>query len=475
MPEKYDVVIIGSGPNGLAAAITLAQAGRSVIVFEAKDTIGGGVRTKEATLPGFKHDICSAIHPLAFGSPFFRTLSLEQHGLEWIHPPYALAHPFDDGHAVLLSRSIEETASNLAGDAAAYIKLMNPVVQSWPEIEPALLGPLKFPAHPLSLARFGLKALFPVEYLAKTVFRAQYAKGFLAGLAAHSMLSLNSPATSAFGLILAASGHMYGWPFPRGGSQQIANALAQIFMEMGGEIQTNTEITSLDSIPDSTVILADITPGQLLHIAGNHLPPGYKRGLERYRYGPGVFKIDYALDAPIPWKSPDCALAGTVHLGGTLEEIAASEKIVWQGKTSEQPFVILAQQSLFDPTRAPDGKHTAWAYCHVPSNSNADMTEQIENQIERFAPGFRKHILARHTMKASELEAYNPNYIGGDINGGVQDIRQLFTRPMLRTDPYATPNKKLFICSSSTPPGGGVHGMCGYHAAQSALKKATFK
>lgn len=466
---EYDAVVVGSGPNGLAAAITLARAGCSVIVFEAKKTIGGGLRSAGLTLPGFFHDICSAIHPLGIGSPFFKTLPLAEHGLEWVHPQSPLAHPFDDGTAAVLERSIDATCGTLNRDGGAYRNLMQPLVSDWDKLADGLLSPLQLPAHPIAMARFGLYAVQSASGLAKRLFGGEKARGFFAGMAAHSIMSLDQIVTSAIGLVLGVLGHKVGWPMPRGGSQKIADALASYLRSLGGEIATDREIKTLDELPSSRAVFLDVTPRQLLRIAGDRLPAGYRRRLEKYRYGPGVFKVDWALDGTIPWKAKECGRAGTVHLGGTLDEIAAGERMVWEGGHPEKPYVLLAQQSMFDPTRAPLGKHTAWAYCHVPNGSSFDMTERIEAQIERFAPGFRDLVLARSTRSASEFEQYNSNYIGGDINGGVQDIWQLFTRPTARLVPYSTPVKGLYICSSSTPPGGGVHGMCGYHAVSAAL------
>jgi phytoene dehydrogenase-like protein len=473
---QYDAVVVGSGPNGLAAAITLAQAGRSVIVYEAKESVGGGARSLELTLPGFIHDVCSAIHPLGVSSAFFRSLPLERYGLEWIQPPAQLAHPLDDGSAAVLERSIEATGATLGRDADAYQHLMQPLVAHWDTIADSFLGPLRLGSllhHPFELAPFGLKAIRPAQGLARQIFRGERARAFFAGMSAHSMLPLSRPTSAAFGLTLGALGHVVGWPLPRGGSQQITNALAAYLRSLGGEIVTGVEIKSLDMLPASQAVLCDITPQQLIRIAGPRLPRDYIRRLGRYRYGPGVFKLDLALDGPIPWRTPECGLAGTVHIGGTLEEIAAAETEVWHGKHPDRPFVLLAQQSLFDATRAPAGKQTVWAYCHVPNGSTFDMTERIEAQVERFAPGFREHILARHTYTAALLEQYNANYIGGDINGGVQDIWQMFTRPTIQVNPYTTPVKGLYLCSSSTPPGGGVHGLCGYFAAQSALRERS--
>jgi phytoene dehydrogenase-like protein len=465
-----DAIVVGSGPNGLAAAITLAQAGRSVCVYEARDTVGGGLRSAELTLPGFIHDVCSAIHPLGAGSPFFRKLPLAGHGLEWIDPPLALAHPFDDGTAATLERSIEATGASLDQDKIAYQKLMAPFVADWDKLAHEFLGPLRLPRHPLAMARFGLKALRSAKGLAHSTFSGDRARAFFAGLAAHAIMPLEKMPTAAFGLILGILGHTIGWPLPRGGSQKIADALADYLRSLGGEIITGRRIERVDELPPARAILFDVTPRQLLCIAGDQLPAGYRRQLERYRYGMGVFKVDWALDGPVPWQAGECLRAGTVHLGGTMAEIAAAEQAVWRGKHPDRPYVLVTQQSLFDPTRAPAGKQTLWAYCHVPHASTVDMTAQIENQLERFAPGFRDRILARNVISTTELQAYNANYIGGDINGGVQDLWQLFTRPVVRLVPYSTPNKRIFLCSSSTPPGGGVHGMCGYFAAQAALR-----
>ena len=463
--KDFDVVVIGSGPNGLAAGIALQQKGLAVLIIEGKKEIGGGLRSAELTLPGFVHDICSAIHPLAAASPFFRTLPLEKFGLEFIYPSISAAHPFDDGTAAILTKSIKETAQHLPGDEAAYTRLLQPVVNDWPSIEEDVLAPLHFPKAPLKMASFGLKALTSATWLAKE-FKTEKAKGLFAGMAAHSIQPLSNLSTSAIALVLMAAGHLGGWPVPKGGSRNIAKALADYFISIGGKIETGLFVKSLEAIPSSHAVLFDITPKQLLQIAGHRFSTVYKWQLEKYRYGMGIFKIDFALDAPIPFTAAECRQAGTIHIGNTLQEIASSEKAASQGQHPEKPFVLLAQQSLFDATRAPTGKHTAWAYCHVPNGSTVDMSNAIEQQIERFAPGFRERILAKHTMHTADMEAYNPNYIGGDINGGIIDLSQLFTRPALRYSPYRTSAKGLYICSSSTPPGGGVHGMCGYHAAQ---------
>ncbi len=465
-----DAVIVGSGPNGLAAAITLARAGSSVLVLEAAETAGGGTRTAELTLPGFRHDVCSAIHPLGLASPFFRSLPLADHGLELIQPPAALAHPLDDGSAVTLERSVDATAARLGGDGRPYRKLMEPLVETAEVLLDELLGPLRIPRHPLTVARYGLRAILPAQRLARCLFQEAPARALFAGLAAHSMLPLTRAPSAAFGLMLGLLGHHAGWPLARGGSQALADALVSYLRSLGGEVETGREVVSLTDLPPARAILVDLTPRQLVAIAGERLPAGYRRRLDRYRYGLGVFKLDLALDGPAPWQAPECARAATVHLGGTLEEIASSEAAAWQGRHAERPYVLLAQQSMFDPSRAPEGKHTVWAYCHVPSGSTLDMSERIEAQIERFAPGFRDRILARHGYSAAAMEAYNGNYVGGDINGGVQDLRQLYARPVARRVPYATPLRTVLICSSSTPPGGGVHGMCGHWAAQAALR-----
>ncbi|WP_285010981.1 phytoene desaturase family protein [Pedobacter faecalis] len=465
----YDAIVVGSGPNGLAAAITLQQEGLSVLLIEGKDKIGGGLRSAELTLPGFMHDVCSAIHPLAVGSPFFQTLPLSDHGLTYLYPELAAAHPFDDGTAAVLSSSLRDTARCLGADERRYLKLMGPVVEDWPDLAADVLGPLRFPKHPLKLASFGLKALTSATYLSRR-FKTAKARGLWAGMAAHSIQPLSNLSTSAIGLVLMAAAHLKGWPVPAGGSGEIAAALSSYFLSLGGRIETNWYVRSLDELPTAKTVLFDVTPRQMLQIAGHRFSTIYKWQLERYRYGMGVFKIDWALDGPVPFTAAEARRAGTVHIGNTMEEIEFSERECWQGKHADRPFVLLAQQSLFDDSRAPSGKHTAWAYCHVPYGSTKDMTTAIEGQVERFAPGFRDLILARHTMNTAQMQEYNPNYIGGDINGGVIDLAQLFTRPALRMSPYRSSAKGLYICSSSTPPGGGVHGMCGYHAAKRALK-----
>jgi phytoene dehydrogenase-like protein len=465
----YDAIVIGSGPNGLAAAITMQQKGLSVLLIEGKNEIGGGLRSAELTLPGFVHDICSAIHPLSIGSPFFQTLPLHEHGLEYIVPDIAAAHPFDDGRAAAVYQSVQKTAESLGKDKKAYLNLIRPLVDDWPKIAGDVLAPLHFPKAPIAMAKFGLKALTSATFLARN-FKTKEAKGLWAGMAAHAIQPLSNLSTSAIGLVLLLSAHRKGWPIAKGGSSEIAKALASYFISLGGKIETGHLVSSLNTLPSSKAILFDITPRQLLKIAGHRFSSIYKWQLERYRYGLGVFKIDWALDGQVNFAAPEARNAGTVHVGNTIEEIVYSEREASKGRHSHKPYILLAQQSLFDASRAPAGKHTAWAYCHVPNGSRKDMTLTMERQIERFAPGFRDQILGRHTMSPTQMEEYNPNYIGGDINGGVIDLGQLFTRPALRLSPYRTSAKGLYICSSSTPPGGGVHGMCGHHAAKTALK-----
>lgn len=469
---RYDAVIVGAGPNGLAAAIELARNGCAVAVLEANEQIGGCARSGELTLPGFVHDLGAAIHPLGVASPFFRSLPLEKHGLAWIHPAVPLAHPFDDGTATLLERSIDATAAALGTDAAAYRHLMDGVVDDVDRIAATLVGSPQLPRHPLALAIAACRGLRSARGLAESLFIGERARGLFAGISAHSFLPLEQGPSALFGLVLGVLGHAHGcgWPIARGGSQTIVNALASCLRSLGGEIFTGVRVTNVDEVPPARAILFDLTPRQLLAIGGLSFPKRYRRTLKRYRYGPGVFKMDFALDGPIPWQAEACLRAGTVHLGGTLAEIAAGEADVWRGKHPAHPFVLLAQQSLFDETRAPAGMHTAWAYCHVPNGSTFDMTERIETQIERFAPGFRDRILAKHAMTCADLERINANLVGGDINGGIMDFRQLLTRPTLRLPLHSTPAKGIYLCSSSTPPGGGVHGLCGYLAARAALR-----
>src|ERR1700730_5922514 len=461
--------VIGAGPNGLSAAITLAQKGVHVDVFEAQQQPGGAARTLELTLPGFLHDFGSAVHPLAAGSPFFSSLPLHSHGLEWIHSPAPLAHPFDDGTTVTLERDLRAAESVFAPDGKRWRRLMQPLAEHWPILSAEILRPLNmFTTHPFLLARFGLTAFLPAKTLVH-LFRGERTKALFAGLAAHSFLSLDEPLSAAFGMILGAAAHAVGWPIPRGGAQSITNALCAHLTSLGGTVKTSTRIEHLSTLENYNAILCDVTPHQLLRIARNRLPARFARSLAKYRYGPGVFKVDYALRSPIPWKAADCPRAATVHLGGGLQEIAASEYAMRHGRHSEKPFVLLSQPSLFDPTRAPAGQHIAWAYCHVPNSSNVDMLQALESQIERFAPGFRDCVLARRIFPPHALEEMDANLIGGDISGGAVDLRQFFFRPTWRH--YATPARDIYICSSSTPPGGGVHGMCGYHAAKLAASR----
>lgn len=469
MATDYDAIVVGSGPNGLAAAITLARAGCSVLVCEANATIGGGARSAGLTLPGFVHDTCSAVHPLAAGSPFFKTLPLDRFGLHWIHPGIPLAHPLDDGSAASLHRDVDLTAQQL--DSSAYARLMKPLTRNWENLANEFLQPvLHIPKHPLILAKFGIPALLPATLLARILFKHETARALFAGVAAHSFLPLDAPVSSAFALVLGLAGHAVGWPIPRGGSQAIANALADYFRELGGKIDLNRRVNSLDELPKSRAVLLDISTWQFVQLAGPRLPARYRRRLKNFRHAPGVFKIDYALSSPIPWRSEACRRAGTVHVGGTMKEIAAAERDVVHGVIPERPFVLVAQQSLFDETRAPRGQHTLWAYCHVPFNCKIDMSEPIESQIERFAPGFRDCIIARHKMGPADLEKSNANLAGGDISGGAASLGQLVARPVFSPAPYRTPLPGVYLCSASTSPGGGIHGMCGYHAAINVLR-----
>jgi phytoene dehydrogenase-like protein len=468
----HDAVVVGSGPNGLAAAIELARSGASVLVLEGTEAIGGGTRSSELTLPGYVHDVCSAVHPMGLMSPFFRSLPLEEHGLRWIRPEASVAHPLDDEPAVMLYRSIEKTGEGLGRDAARYSKIFSPLVRQGHGLMADILSPpLAMPKHPLTFMRFGSKALWPATWFARGCFREERTRALFGGCAAHSVLPLNAPFTAALGLIFTIAGHVDEWPVAAGGSRAISDALASLLRSLGGEIQTGVRIKSVDELPPARVFLFDTGPDQLATIAEPVLPERYVRRLRRYRFGPGVFKLDWALEEPIPWRDKNCLLASTVHLGGRMAEIAAAEAALSRGEHPTRPFVLLCQQSQFDDSRAPTGKQTGYAYCHVPAGSNVDLTEAIENQVERFAPGFKDTIRARHAMHCADFERYNPNFVGGAITGGSADITQLMTRPVARLDPYTTPNRRVFLCSASTPPGGGVHGMCGYNAARSALRQ----
>ncbi|HEU4673797.1 MAG TPA: NAD(P)/FAD-dependent oxidoreductase [Candidatus Limnocylindrales bacterium] len=466
---RLDAVVVGAGPNGLAAAITLARAGRSVEVLEAASEPGGGSRSAELTLPGFLHDVCSSVQPLGIASPFFRGLDLADRGLDWVHPDAPLAHPLDDGRVAFLERSVERTAAGLGRDRRRWRLLFGPVVDDVERLLPAILGPVvRVPRHPIALARFGLPALLPASTLAGRWFRDDPARALFAGIAAHSMVALGRPLSASFALVLGMLGQSVGWPLARGGSGQLTKALVAELEAHGGRVRIDARVGSEAELPPATATVLDVTPRQALAIAGGRMSRRERFAARRFRYGPGVFKVDWALDGPIPWRSPEVARAGTVHLGGRLDELVESEAAVAAGRAPERPFVLLVQPTLFDPSRAPEGRHIGWAYCHVPGGSSVDMTDRIEAQVERFAPGFRDRILARHTVGPAQLEAYDENYVGGDINGGIADVRQLILRPWPALDPYRI-GDRLWLCSSSTPPGGGVHGMSGWHAAQSVL------
>lgn len=481
MTGRHDAVVIGAGPNGLVAAIELARAGRSVLVLEAADRPGGGTRTEELTLPGFRHDVCSAIHPLALGSPALRSLPLTEHGVRWIHPTHALAHPLAEhtvdepgSGAAILDRSIETTADRLGVDGRAWNDVMSLVSGRGFDLVDELLDPLSVPRHPVSLARFGLTGIQGSARVGRRRFETPEAQAMFAGLAAHSILRLDAPATAGYGMMLGALAHLVGWPMAEGGSAAIADALVSILRSHGGEVQCGAEVRSAADLPSTDVVLADVSTTVLDGLVGNRLPDGYRRRLGRFRQGPGVFKVDWALDAPVPWRDPAVAAAGTVHLGGTAAELAAAEAEVLRGRHPDRPFVLLAQHTAADPSRAPDGKHTLWGYCHVPNGSTVDMTDTIEDQIERYAPGFRDRVLARHTMDTRAVQAHGRNYVGGDINGGAADLRQFAFRPVPSLRPWRVPVRgdgpRWYLCSASTPPGGGVHGMCGLLAARTARR-----
>lgn len=470
MPETYDALIIGSGPNGLSAAIRLQQLGLSTLVYEQAASPGGATRTEELTLPGFKHDVGSAIHPLTLDSPFLKTLPLHEHGLEWIHPEISFAHPFADGSAYAVYRDIGKTAAQLGADEQRYKNLFEPLLQDWPKIDSAILGPLKIPEHPLPMVSFGIKAIMSAKSLADFYFLHEKTKAFFYGAAAHSTLPLSRLASASFGLVLFTLAHKLDWPFPKGGAVKITDALISYYKSLGGKLQLNTEVKNIGELPMAKAYLFDVTPRQLLAIQGTKFSWLYRKRLENYRYGAGIFKIDWALDHPIPFTNEKCRKAGTVHFGYSSREIEVSERVIHQQAVPRKPYVLLAQHTPFDPGRAPAGKHTAWAYCHVPNGCALNMTEEIEKQVEKAAPGFKDTIIARATKNTQEMEAFNPNLVGGDINGGKQDIWQLFTRPVASRSPYTTPDPRVYICSASTPPGGGVHGMGGYHAAQKVIK-----
>ena len=472
--SRYDVAIVGAGPNGLTAAAVLSRAGLSVVVLDRNPTVGGSCRTLPLTMPGFAHDICSAIHPMGAVSPIFRRLGLTGHGLEWIAAPLPLAHPLDDGRVAVLSRTMSDTAASLEDDGATWLKLLEPFVTRHEDFFPGILRPVRLPRHPLLMAQFGRLGLVSSDRLARR-FNGAAARALFAGNAAHSCLPLDAPASASIGLVLAIAAHAVGWPCARGGSQAIAEALAGCAISSGCAIQTDVHVRSLGDIPDARAVLLDVTPRQLHAIAADVLTAPYRRQLQGFRYGPAAFKIDYALSARIPWRSSRCADAATVHVGGSYEEIARSEADANAGRISDAPFVLVAQQSHVDDTRAPAGRHTGWAYCHVPNGGRVDMTDRIERQIERFAPGFRDTILARRVTPPAALEAHNPNLVGGDIGGGANTLSQVLLRPVPRWNPYTTSNPRLFLCSSSTPPGGGVHGMCGYWAARTVLRRVFRK
>ncbi len=469
--NDYDAVVVGAGPNGLVAAIRLAGEGRHVTVFEAASRPGGGLRSEALTTPGFVHDVCSAVHPLALASPALRDLPLEQHGLRWLQPRVELAHPQDGGRAALVMRSVEETATGLGDDGPAWRRLFDPLVAHADEIMGSILSPVSVPRAAVATARFGLAAVRSARSLTRQRFDEVGARALIAGSAAHAMMPLDAAGSAGYGLVLTMLAHAVGWPVAEGGSQGIADALVAVLEDLGGTVVTGHEVRSLAELPSARSVLLDLTPRQVLRVAGDALPTRYARTLRNYRYGPGVFKVDWALDGPVPWSAPGVSDAATVHIGGTFEEIAAAEADVAAGRHPERPFVIFVQPGVIDASRAPHGAQTAWAYCHVPNGSTLDRTDAVESQIERFAPGFRDRIVARHTMDTVAMEAHDANYVGGDIAGGAGDIRQLVRRPVLSVQPWVTPVDGLYLCSSSTPPGAGVHGMCGWHAAGAVLRR----
>lgn len=468
---RFDAAIIGSGPNGLAAALALAEAGRSVVVYEARDTVGGGARTAELSRPGFHHDLCSSVHPMGVGSPYLRTLPLAEHGLEWVHPELPAAHVLPGGQAVALHRELAATVDTLGRDGAGWARLVGPFVDRWFDLAADALGPLGIPRSPWLMLRFGLRAMMPATWLARATLKTEAGRALLAGMAGHSIVPLDRPPSAAIGLMLAIAGHAVGWPVPRGGAQALSDAMARLARARGVEIRTSTPITALHQIETTGPVLFETGPRAMARIVGDTLPTAYVDKLSHYRYGPGAFKLDWALDGPIPWTAPDARRAATIHLGDSLDEIAASERDAWEGRHSERPFMLIVQPTVCDPSRAPAGQHTAWGYCHVPNGSDRDLTELLEARIEAHAPGFRDRVLARVATGTAALERYNPNYVGGDVNGGAPTLDQLFTRPVARLVPYSTPNPRLWICSSSSPPGGGIHGMCGWHAARAVLRR----